>query len=113
MSRSSTNLPRRTIDVELECASLTPIRPIGERLSAWRETSGQHLPHDDEAGPVALRLLQQERRRARHQPAPGHRVGDADGGGEFLGAPALENPPAAGDWAAIYNQMTEIHQSGT
>nr|AHN97900.1 UDP-sulfoquinovose synthase [uncultured bacterium lac146] len=35
------NLSRRNIDVELECSSLTPIRPIGQRLRAWREVSGK------------------------------------------------------------------------
>lgn len=29
------NLSRRQIDIELECESLTPIRPMGERLRAW------------------------------------------------------------------------------
>src|SRR5262249_39671718 len=31
------NLSRRNIDSELAASSLTPIRPIGERLRAWRE----------------------------------------------------------------------------
>ena len=31
------NLSRRVIDIELEVESLTPIRPIGERLRAWKE----------------------------------------------------------------------------
>lgn len=35
------NLSRRKIDVELECESLTPIRPMGERLRAWRDVSGK------------------------------------------------------------------------
>ncbi len=35
------NLSRRNIDIELECESLTPIRPVGERLRAWREVSGR------------------------------------------------------------------------
>jgi UDP-sulfoquinovose synthase len=34
------NLSRRNIDNELEAFSLTPIRPIGERLRAWRELGG-------------------------------------------------------------------------
>jgi UDP-sulfoquinovose synthase len=34
------NLSRRNIDNELEASSLTPIRPIGERLRAWKEVSG-------------------------------------------------------------------------
>ena len=192
------NLSRRKIDIELECESLTPIRPMGERLRAWKEVSGhdiafhdidvavnyqrlldlledwrpdalvhfaeqraapysmkssrhkrytvsnnlnatnnvlaavvesgldihvvhlgtmgvygygtagmkipegylqvkvptdggpgrpgdplpgqpgQHLPHDEDAGPAALRLLQQERQGPRHRPAPGHRVGHPD-----------------------------------
>ncbi|MET0257953.1 MAG: NAD-dependent epimerase/dehydratase family protein, partial [Methylobacterium sp.] len=32
------NLVRRRTDVELGAESLTPIRPIEERLQAWRET---------------------------------------------------------------------------
>jgi UDP-sulfoquinovose synthase len=31
------NLSRRSIDIELEASSLTPIRPIGERISAWHQ----------------------------------------------------------------------------
>ena len=34
------NLSRRKIDVELEVESLTPIRPIGERIRVWEEVSG-------------------------------------------------------------------------
>ena len=34
------NLSRRCIDIELECNSLTPIRPTSERLRAWQEVSG-------------------------------------------------------------------------
>ena len=30
------NLSRRSIDIELEVESLTPIRPIGERLRVWK-----------------------------------------------------------------------------
>ncbi len=37
------NLSRRNIDNELEVESLTPIRPIGERLRAWKETSGRQI----------------------------------------------------------------------
>src|SRR3989442_179921 len=37
------NLSRRKIDVELEVESLTPIRPIGERISVWRDTSGRDI----------------------------------------------------------------------
>ena len=37
------NLSRRKIDVELEVESLTPIRPINERLRAWKEVSGKHI----------------------------------------------------------------------
>jgi UDP-sulfoquinovose synthase len=37
------NLSRRKIDVELECESLTPIRPTGERLRAWKEITGRNL----------------------------------------------------------------------
>ena len=35
------NLSRRKIDLELECASLTPIRAMGDRLDAWKEVSGK------------------------------------------------------------------------
>ena len=31
------NLSRRAIDLELEVESLTPIRPIGERIKIWEE----------------------------------------------------------------------------
>ena len=41
---------------------------------------GQHLPHDEDAGSAPLRLLQQERRGSSYRPAPGHRLGNADGG---------------------------------
>ncbi len=37
------NLSRRKIDVELEVDSLTPIRPIRERISAWQEVSGRKI----------------------------------------------------------------------
>jgi UDP-sulfoquinovose synthase len=37
------NLSRRKIDVDLEVESLTPIRPLGERIRAWREVSGQEI----------------------------------------------------------------------
>jgi UDP-sulfoquinovose synthase len=37
------NLSRRKIDVDLEVGSLTPIRPLGERIRAWREVSGKEI----------------------------------------------------------------------
>jgi UDP-sulfoquinovose synthase len=37
------NLSRRNIDIELEVDSLTPIRPIGERLAAWKEITGKTI----------------------------------------------------------------------
>jgi UDP-sulfoquinovose synthase len=37
------NLSRRKIDIELEVSSLTPIRPMGERLRAWKEVSGKEI----------------------------------------------------------------------
>ncbi|MGR3521989.1 MAG: NAD-dependent epimerase/dehydratase family protein [Paracoccus sp. (in: a-proteobacteria)] len=37
------NLSRRKIDVELEVASLTPIRPLGERVRAWRDLTGRAI----------------------------------------------------------------------
>jgi UDP-sulfoquinovose synthase len=37
------NLSRRKIDVELEVDSLTPIRPISDRLAAWRQVSGREI----------------------------------------------------------------------
>jgi UDP-sulfoquinovose synthase len=37
------NLSRRKIDVELEVDSLTPIRPIGERLAVWKQVSGRDI----------------------------------------------------------------------
>jgi len=37
------NLSRRKIDIELECDSLTPIRPMGERLRVWEELTGNRI----------------------------------------------------------------------
>jgi UDP-sulfoquinovose synthase len=37
------NLSRRNIDIELECESLTPIRPMGERLRTWKEITGKQI----------------------------------------------------------------------
>jgi UDP-sulfoquinovose synthase len=37
------NLSRREIDLELEVESLTPIRPLGERLRTWQEVSGRTI----------------------------------------------------------------------
>ncbi len=37
------NLSRRKIDIDLEVDSLTPIAPLGSRLSAWREVTGKSI----------------------------------------------------------------------
>ncbi len=37
------NLSRRKIDVELEVTSLTPIRPLGERIRAWHELTNHTI----------------------------------------------------------------------
>lgn len=37
------DLSRRKIDVELECESLTPIRPLSERLRTWHNMSGNNI----------------------------------------------------------------------
>ena len=37
------NLSRREIDLELEVDSLTPIRPIGERIRVWKELRGKQI----------------------------------------------------------------------
>ncbi len=37
------NLSRRMIDLDLEVESLTPIRPIGERIKVWQQVSGQRV----------------------------------------------------------------------
>ena len=37
------NLSRRKIDVELEVTSLTPIRPLGERVRAWQELTNHQI----------------------------------------------------------------------
>lgn len=37
------NLSRRNIDIELECDSLTPVKPMGERLRVWKELSGKEI----------------------------------------------------------------------
>lgn len=52
------NLSRRKIDVELEVESLTPIRPIGERLRVWKELTGKEIAfHDFTIGENYHRLL--------------------------------------------------------
>jgi UDP-sulfoquinovose synthase len=37
------NLVRREMDIELEAESLTPIKPIGTRLQAWKEVTGKDI----------------------------------------------------------------------
>ena len=37
------NLSRREIDLELEVESLTPIRPMGERIRTWQELTGKEI----------------------------------------------------------------------
>lgn len=37
------NLSRRKIDIELECESLTPIRPIHARLAIWKAVTGKEI----------------------------------------------------------------------
>ena len=37
------NLSRRFIDVELEVESLTPIQPIHERITVWKEKTGKQI----------------------------------------------------------------------
>lgn len=52
------NLSRRKIDIELEVSSLTPIRPMGERLRAWKEVSGEDIAfHDIDVAVNYQRLL--------------------------------------------------------
>ena len=58
------NLSRRRIDTELGTESLTPIRPMAERLSAWRELSGREIPFieaDVTEFDTVLGLLREER----------------------------------------------------
>lgn len=52
------NLSRRKIDIELEADSLTPIRPIGERLAVWKELTGKDIAfHNFTVGENYHRLL--------------------------------------------------------
>jgi UDP-sulfoquinovose synthase len=37
------NLSRRDIDNELECSSLTPIKPMGTRLQVWKEVAAKDI----------------------------------------------------------------------
>jgi len=37
------NLSRRKIDIDLEVESLTPIKPLSERLAAWKEITGKTI----------------------------------------------------------------------
>ncbi len=53
------NLSRRAIDTELEVQSLTPVRPIGERLRAWHDLAGREIGfHTLTVGRDYDRLLQ-------------------------------------------------------
>lgn len=52
------NLSRREIDLELEVESLTPIRPIGERIRVWKELTGNEIKfHNFTVGEHYHRLL--------------------------------------------------------
>lgn len=52
------NLSRREIDLELEVESLTPIHPIGERIRAWKELTGNDIQfHNFTVGEHYHRLL--------------------------------------------------------
>jgi UDP-sulfoquinovose synthase len=52
------NLSRRKIDVELEVNSLTPIRPMSERLRVWRELTSREIRFENfTAGVHYHRLL--------------------------------------------------------
>ncbi|XDA97870.1 NAD-dependent epimerase/dehydratase family protein [Sulfitobacter sp. LCG007] len=52
------NLSRREIDLELEVDSLTPIRPVGERLRVWKELTGKEIKfHNFTVGEHYHRLL--------------------------------------------------------
>ncbi|CUH82628.1 NAD-dependent epimerase/dehydratase family protein [Tropicibacter naphthalenivorans] len=52
------NLSRRNIDIELEVDSLTPIRPIGERIRVWKELTGNEIKyHNFTVGEHYHRLL--------------------------------------------------------
>lgn len=59
------NLSRRNIDIELEVDSLTPIRPIGERLNVWHELTGREIKYHNftvgENYHRLLTLIEQER----------------------------------------------------
>lgn len=37
------NLSRRKIDIELEVESLTPIKPVSQRIAAWKDVSGKPM----------------------------------------------------------------------
>jgi UDP-sulfoquinovose synthase len=52
------NLSRRKIDIELEVSSLTPIKPMGERLRTWKEITGNDIAfHDIDVAVNYQRLL--------------------------------------------------------
>jgi UDP-sulfoquinovose synthase len=67
------NLSRRKLDVELEVESLTPIRPIGERLRVWREVADRDIGYvnfDLATGYDRLAGLLSELRRTRSCTSP-------------------------------------------
>ncbi len=41
------SLARRNIDNELEAESLTPIRPMGQRLAAWKDQTGREIAFEN------------------------------------------------------------------
>ena len=41
------NLVRRATDIELEVESLTPIKPISDRLAVWKEKSGKEIRYEN------------------------------------------------------------------
>ena len=57
------DLSRRKIEVELEATSLTPIRPVGARIQAWKEVSGKDIEFQNinvsENDHLLLTLLQE------------------------------------------------------
>ncbi|HEX8232789.1 MAG TPA: NAD-dependent epimerase/dehydratase family protein [Caulobacteraceae bacterium] len=53
------NFSRRRIDLELQAESLTPIAPLAERLTAWREAAGRSIAaHELTVGRDYDRLLE-------------------------------------------------------
>ena len=104
------NLSRRDIDNELEVTSLTPIRPMGERLRVWKELTGRQIEFrnfDVAEHYHRLLTLIQEERPGRHRPFRG-----AARGAVFDEEPGHKRYTVDNNVNATNNLLAAIVESG-